>query len=75
MIDEAKLKETENDAQPKKPLIRLRVVYQNEDYALNEIRFGQQFNELASYFMSVIWFMSLNRCDIFVNRSRIRRKY
>lgn len=48
MIEEAKLKETRSNAQPKKPLIRLRVNYQNEDYAFNEIRFGQQFNELAS---------------------------
>lgn len=51
MIDEAKLKETASRTQPKKPLIRLRVVYQNEDYALNEIRFGQQFNEWASFFI------------------------
>lgn len=48
MIEDAKNKETGNKAQPKMPLIRLRVTYQNEDYALNEIRFGQQFNELVS---------------------------
>lgn len=47
MIEEAKQKETKSATQPKKPLIRLRIIYQNEDYAFNEIRFGQQYNELV----------------------------
>lgn len=47
MIEEAKRKETKSATQPKKPLIRLRIIYQNEDYAFNEIRFGQQYNELV----------------------------
>lgn len=47
MIEEAKKKETTSKSQPKKPLIRLRVAYQNEAYAINEIRFGQQYNELV----------------------------
>ncbi|XP_055324860.1 double-strand break repair protein MRE11-like [Sitodiplosis mosellana] len=45
MIDEAKTKLTDCRSQPKEPLIRLRVLYQNEDYAINEVRFGQQFNQ------------------------------
>ncbi|XP_031620222.1 double-strand break repair protein MRE11 [Contarinia nasturtii] len=44
MIDEAKGKETESSSQPKLPLIRLRVLYHDEEHAINEIRFGQQFN-------------------------------
>lgn len=48
MIDEAKTKLTDCRSQPKQPLIRLRVLYQNEDYAINEIRFGQQFNQQVS---------------------------
>lgn len=47
MIEEAKEKETESPAQPKKPLIRLRVTYKNEAYAFNEIRFGQQYHQLV----------------------------
>lgn len=53
MIEKAKKKETKSKAQPKLPLIRLRVTYQNEAYAFNEIRFGQQFNELASEVFSL----------------------
>lgn len=45
MIEEAKTKETAHPAQPKKPLIRLRVIYQNEAHAINEIRFGQKYNQ------------------------------
>lgn len=45
MIDEAKRKQTESRSQPKEPLIRLRVIYENEDHTINEIRFGQQFNQ------------------------------
>lgn len=48
MIEEAKQKETRSATQPKTPLIRLRVIYQNEDYAFNEIRFGQQYNDLVN---------------------------
>lgn len=48
MIEEAKEKETGNSSQPKLPLIRLRVLYQNEDQSINEIRFGQQFNQMVA---------------------------
>lgn len=47
MIEEAKQKETKSTTQPKKPLIRLKILYENEDYAFNEIRFGQQYNDLV----------------------------
>lgn len=47
MIEEAKQKRTDAQAQPKLPLIRLRVTYQNEDHAFNEIRFGQQYNGMV----------------------------
>lgn len=50
MIEEAKTKITNCRNQPKQPLIRLRVQYNNEDYAINEIRFGQQFNQLVSVY-------------------------
>lgn len=57
MIQDAKKKETANNAQPKKPLIRLRVTYQNEGYAINEIRFGQQFNELVNLQNIILYFL------------------
>lgn len=46
MIDEAKYKVTLNEAQPKKPLIRLRILYQKEKHRItNEKRFGQQYQQ------------------------------
>ncbi|XP_055324858.1 double-strand break repair protein MRE11-like [Sitodiplosis mosellana] len=46
MIEEAKSKETANEAQPKEPLIRLRILYQHEKHRItSEIRFGQQYNQ------------------------------
>lgn len=54
MIKEANKKVTSSKSQPKMPLIRLRVAYQNEAYAFNEIRFGQQYNELVHLFFSLI---------------------
>lgn len=50
MIEEAKTKVTDCRNQPKKPLIRLRVLYQNEECALNEMRFGQQFSQQVSVY-------------------------
>lgn len=45
MMDESKRKvNVECAEQPKVPLIRLRVIYTNEDHIFNAIRFGQQYN-------------------------------
>ncbi|KAJ6638754.1 Double-strand break repair protein MRE11, partial [Pseudolycoriella hygida] len=44
MIKLAKDKETDHPNQPKLPLIRLRVFYNDEDQLFNAIRFGQQFH-------------------------------
>lgn len=40
---------TDNQNQPREPLIRLRVFYTNEDQLFNAIRFGQQYNARVSY--------------------------
>lgn len=56
MIEEAKGKVTDSPSQPKEPLIRLKVDYNNEEHAINEIRFGQQFNQQVStdfYYLTV----------------------
>lgn len=46
MIESAKEKvNLDCPQQPKLPLIRLRVIYTNEDYIFNAIRFGQQYGE------------------------------
>lgn len=45
MIADARALETESAAQPKLPLIRLRVHYKDESHCFNAIRFGQQYNE------------------------------
>lgn len=43
MIEEAKQKESPSEAQPKLPLLRLRVAYRAERQIFNAIRFGQQY--------------------------------
>lgn len=48
----AKDKETDHPNQPKEPLIRLRVVYSDEDQLFNAIRFGQQYNTKVSFRVS-----------------------
>lgn len=71
MIDEAKQKHTKSTSQPKKPLIRLRVSYQNEDYAFNEIRFGQQYNDLVGATLFVCHqFIKFLRVQISLFRSK-----
>lgn len=46
MIESAKEKlNADCPQQPKLPLIRLRVIYTNEDHIFNSIRFGQQYGE------------------------------
>lgn len=44
LIGEAEALRTVNDLQPKEPLIRLRIIYSDEDYVFNAIRLGQQYN-------------------------------
>ncbi|CAO1377706.1 unnamed protein product [Diamesa hyperborea] len=43
MLKKAEAKRSKDPNQPKLPLIRLRVIYSNECYTLNTIRFGQQY--------------------------------
>lgn len=56
MIEESKAKITRNPKQPKVPLIRLRVVFTNDDYTINIARFGQQFHDRVANADSVIRF-------------------
>lgn len=59
MIEEAKLKETNNKEQPKKPLIRLRIMYKHEKHRItSEIRFGQNYNGLVANPSSMIKMIS-----------------
>lgn len=53
MIGEAQGKITNSPSQPKEPLIRLKVDYINEDHAINEIRFGQQFNQQVNNVLQI----------------------
>lgn len=48
MIEEAKGKLTNCRSQPKIPLIRLRVLYKNDEYNINETRFSQQFTDMVN---------------------------
>lgn len=49
MIERAKQKLTKHEHQPKEPLIRLRLVYEDEEHMFNTTRFGQQFNTRVSH--------------------------
>lgn len=44
MIEKAKEKLTGHAEQPRLPLIRLRLLYSDENQMFNHIRFGQRFN-------------------------------
>lgn len=48
MITEAQNKITNHPMQPKLPLIRLRIIYSNEEQMFNAIRLGQTFQERVS---------------------------
>lgn len=48
MIEDAKKKLTGHPNQPKEPLIRLRITYNEEDQMFNTIRFGQQYKEAVA---------------------------
>lgn len=48
MLERAKLKISDDPRQPKLPLIRLRILYTEEDQMFSPIRFGQQYNEQVS---------------------------
>lgn len=48
MIEEAKKKLTGHPKQPKEPLLRLRITYNEEDQMFNPIRFGQQYKEVVA---------------------------
>lgn len=76
MIEAAKSKETDNEEQPKKPLIRLRIMYKHEKHRItSEIRFGQQYNRQVANPSSMIKMISkLNdRNDVDIS-NRVRMK-
>lgn len=56
MIDLAKQKLSDHPNQPKEPLIRLRILYSEEDQMFNHIRFGQQYNNRVANPMDMILF-------------------
>ncbi|XP_055324857.1 double-strand break repair protein MRE11-like [Sitodiplosis mosellana] len=67
LIKQAKGKQTNNATQPKLPLIHLRVSYQNEDNAINKIRFGQRYIQRVANPFEMI---SMNRYWSRVKRER-----
>lgn len=56
MIERAKEKLSDHPNQPKEPLIRLRILYSEEDQMFNYIRFGQQYNNRVANPMDMILF-------------------
>lgn len=56
MIELAKEKLSDDPNQPKEPLIRLRILYSDEDQMFNYIRFGQQYNKRVANPMDMILF-------------------
>lgn len=56
MIEKAKTKLNDHPNQPKEPLIRLRILYSEEDQMFNYIRFGQQYNNRVANPMDMILF-------------------
>lgn len=61
MILEAKQLETGHENQPTEPLIRLRLVYENEDHMFNGIRFGQEFASRVANSGDLVKFKKLVR--------------
>ncbi|CAO1416975.1 unnamed protein product [Diamesa serratosioi] len=62
MLKKAKAKFTNDPNQPKLPLIRLRVIYSNESYTVNTVRFGQQYAERVA-----------NSADMLLMKKNIKR--
>lgn len=56
MLERAKLKISDDPRQPKLPLIRLRILYTEEDQMFSPIRFGQQYNEQVANPIDMILF-------------------
>lgn len=67
MIEEAKAKENNSTVQPKKPLIRLRIQYKDDEQGFNTIRFGQKYNERVSNFPIMFSSHFCNQIKIEIN--------
>lgn len=61
MLKTAKEQINDNPRQPKKPLIRLRIMYQDEDHVFNALRFGQQYTERVANPLDMILFKKLQK--------------
>lgn len=69
MIEEAKKKLTGHLDQPTKPLIRLRITYNEEDQMFNTIRFGQQYKDVVANPSDLILFKK------FVQRNKQEKQH
>lgn len=56
MIERSKEKFSDHPSQPREPLIRLRILYNEENQMFNYIRFGQQYNNRVANPMDMILF-------------------
>lgn len=61
MIEKAKTQLTGHPRQPKLPLIRLRIVYEEENQMFNAIRFGQQYIGIVANSKDILMFRKLKK--------------
>lgn len=61
MIEEAKTQITRHQKQPKLPLIRLRIIYENENQMFNSIRFGQSYIDVVANPKDILIFRKLKK--------------
>lgn len=61
MLEKAKEQINGNPKQPKLPLIRLRIMYQDEEHVFNALRFGQQYQEIVANPLDMILFKKIQK--------------
>lgn len=61
MLERAKEQINDNPKQPKRPLIRLRIMYQDEEHVFNALRFGQQYQQRVANPLDMILFKKLQK--------------
>lgn len=61
MLKKAEEQKNDNPKQPKRPLIRLRIMYQDEEHVFNALRFGQQYQERVANPLDMILFKKLKK--------------
>ncbi|XP_002069265.2 double-strand break repair protein MRE11 [Drosophila willistoni] len=61
MIERSKDRLTGHPKQPEIPLIRLRLLYSDESYMFNTIRFGQEYSSRVANPADIIYFKKLNK--------------